>query len=57
MQPDLCDFIEKIRSLGYKVKLDTNGYRPQVISELLNKNLPDYIAMDIKSGYCESHLR
>lgn len=51
LQPDLIEFIEKVRSLGYKIKLDTNGYRPQTISELLNKNLLDYIAMDIKAGY------
>lgn len=50
LQPDLCDFIKKIRSFGYKVKLDTNGYRPQVISELLSKNVLDYIAMDVKAG-------
>lgn len=51
LQKDLIEFIEKVRSLGYKIKLDTNGYRPQIISELLNKNLLDYIAMDIKAGY------
>ena len=51
LQPDLIEFIKKVRSLGYKIKLDTNGYRPQTISELLNKNLLNYIAMDIKAGY------
>lgn len=51
LQPHLAEFIEKVRSLAYKIKLDTNGYRPQTISELLNKNLLDYIAMDIKAGY------
>lgn len=51
LQPDLAEFIEKVRSLGYKIKLDTNGYKPEIISNLLNKNLLDYIAMDIKAGY------
>ena len=36
--------------MGYKIKLDTNGYRPDVISSLLEQNLLDYIAMDIKAG-------
>ena len=51
LQTDLSEFIEKVRSLGYKIKLDTNGYRPEIISDLLNRNLLDYIAMDIKAGY------
>lgn len=51
LQPDLPAFIKKVRSLDFKIKLDTNGYRPDVIFELLNENLLDYIAMDIKSGY------
>lgn len=51
LQPDLPEFISKIRHLGYKVKLDTNGYRPEVLSVLLQDDLLDYIAMDIKSGF------
>lgn len=51
LQPDLKDFIIKVRALGYKIKLDTNGYRPEVIASLLKDNLLDYIAMDIKSGF------
>lgn len=51
LQPDLVEFIEKIRSFGYKIKLDTNGYRPEIIADLLSRNLLDYIAMDIKAGY------
>ena len=50
LQPDLADFMEKVRSFGYKIKLDTNGYRPEVITNLLEKKLLDYIAMDIKTG-------
>ena len=51
LQTDLSDFIEKVRSLNYKIKLDTNGYRPEIIQSLLNKKLLNYIAMDIKAGY------
>lgn len=51
LQADLIPFIEQVRSLGYQIKLDTNGYRPDIISDLLNQNLLDYIAMDIKAGY------
>ena len=51
LQKGLSEFIEKVRSLGYKIKLDTNGYRPEIISDLLSKHLLDYIAMDIKAGY------
>ena len=50
LQTDLSEFIKKIRSLGYNIKLDTNGYQPDVIADLLNQNLLDYIAMDIKAG-------
>ena len=48
---DLIPFIEDIRKLGLKVKLDTNGYRPEVLKEILDKNLVDYIAMDIKAVF------
>ncbi len=50
LQPDLEDFIGKVRELGYLVKLDTNGYRPWILGELLRKNLLDYVAMDIKAA-------
>lgn len=47
---DLEDFIVKIRSLGLLIKLDTNGYRPEVLKDLCEKKLLSYVAMDIKSG-------
>lgn len=49
LQPDLADFIRQVRQMGYLVKLDTNGTKPDVIQALLQQNLLDYIAMDIKS--------
>ncbi|MBR2334508.1 MAG: anaerobic ribonucleoside-triphosphate reductase activating protein [Clostridia bacterium] len=47
---DLEDFIGKIKALGYKVKLDTNGTNPTMVQNLINKGLVDYIAMDIKNS-------
>ncbi len=45
---DLMGFCKKIKDLGFLVKLDTNGSRPEVIRDLLDANLIDYIAMDVK---------
>ena len=50
LQADLPAFIEKIRSLGFKVKLDTNGTNPEMIKKLLSAKLIDYLAMDLKSS-------
>jgi len=49
LQKDLKDFIIKIKELGFLVKLDTNGTNPDIIQNLIEKNLLDYIAMDIKA--------
>ncbi len=50
LQKDLQEFIVKIKGLGYAVKLDTNGYRPEVLQSLIEKGLLDYVAMDIKNS-------
>lgn len=50
LQPDLQEFIENVKELGYAVKLDTNGYRPEVLANLLQRGLLDYVAMDIKAS-------
>lgn len=47
---DLERFVKAIKALGYKVKLDTNGYEPDRLSELLNDRQIDYVAMDIKNS-------
>ena len=47
---DLIEKIEKIKELGFKIKLDTNGTNPEVLRELLRKNLLNYVAMDIKNS-------
>jgi len=49
LQPDLLDFLTQVKSLGYFVKLDTNGARPDVLQEAIEKKLVDYIAMDLKA--------
>lgn len=46
----LKDLITGIRERGFAVKLDTNGYHPQLLKELLNEKLTDYVAMDIKNS-------
>ena len=49
IQPDLEEFITKIKELGFPVKLDTNGTNPGVIKSLIDKKLIDYVAMDFKT--------
>lgn len=49
IQKDIEKFIKKVKKLGYLVKLDTNGYLPSVIKNLIKKRILDYIAMDIKA--------
>lgn len=48
--PELKERIIKIRELGYKIKLDTNGTFPFVVEDLINSGLVDYVAMDIKNS-------
>lgn len=50
LQPDLEQFINRIKELGYMVKLDTNGSNPDVLNSLLHKGLLDYVAMDVKAS-------
>ena len=49
IQPDLIQFLQKLRTKKYSIKLDTNGYRPDVVKKVLSSKLVDYIAMDIKA--------
>ena len=50
LQPDIDEFMAKIKALGYKIKLDTNGSKPEKLARLIEKSLIDYIAMDIKNS-------
>jgi len=47
---DLTSFIKKIKDLGFLVKLDSNGLRPDILKDLIDNSYVDYIAMDIKSS-------
>ena len=49
IQPGLISMCKKIKQMGYPVKLDTNGSRPEVIRWLIEEDLIDYIAMDVKT--------
>lgn len=49
LQPDLKPYLKWIKSLGYKLKLDSNGSNPDVISELLSEGICDYYAIDYKA--------
>ena len=48
LQPDLKEFLQEIKSMGFLVKLDTNGSLPTRLSDVLD--IVDYVAMDIKSA-------
>ena len=49
LNPDLKEFAKKIKSLGYSVKLDTNGTNPQAVKNLFEEQIVDYFAVDIKN--------
>ncbi|HIH22002.1 MAG: anaerobic ribonucleoside-triphosphate reductase activating protein [Candidatus Diapherotrites archaeon] len=51
MQKDLPEFLARVKSLGFKAKLDTNGSNPEMLKEILEKRLADYVAMDIKGTF------
>ena len=57
IHPELLGLLRAIRTLGYPIKLDTNGYRPQTLRGLLEEGLADYVAMDLKNspeGYADA---
>ncbi len=49
LQPDLLRFLSDIKALGYKIKLDTNGSKPDVLEAAIKRQLVDFIAMDLKA--------
>ena len=49
LQKDLPALLQAIKELGFAVKLDTNGYRPDVLREVVEQGLVDYVAMDVKN--------
>ena len=50
LQPDIEQFIRKIKDMGFAVKLDTNGSFPDKLIHLVEQGLVDYVAMDIKNS-------
>jgi pyruvate formate lyase activating enzyme len=56
LQPDLKAFLKRIKDMGYSVKLDTNGYRPEILKDIVNSGLVDYVAMDIKNSQAKYAL-
>ena len=50
LNKELVDFIRRIKEMGFLVKLDTNGSNPDILQQLIDENLLDYVAMDIKGS-------
>ena len=49
LQDDIVSFAEKVKKMGYLIKIDTNGMYPEMLKELIDRKLVDYIAMDVKA--------
>ncbi|MBW2654153.1 MAG: anaerobic ribonucleoside-triphosphate reductase activating protein [Deltaproteobacteria bacterium] len=56
LQKDLIVFCRKVKDMGYKLKLDSNGTRPYVLAKLFEEDLIDFISMDIKTSLENYHL-
>ncbi len=50
LHKDIPDFLRRVKELGYKIKLDTNGSNPALLREIVGKRLVDRVAMDIKNS-------
>ena len=50
LEPHLKEHIIKVKELGFLIKLDTNGTNPEIVKDLIDSNLLDYVAMDIKNS-------
>lgn len=50
MHPEIYGLCRKIKNLGFKIKIDTNGYYPYILMKLIENKLIDYVAMDIKTA-------
>jgi len=51
LQPDLKDNLKRVKDMGLKVKLDTNGLNPTLLRDLIDEKLVDFVAMDIKAPF------
>ena len=50
LRKDLPDLLARVRDIGYKIKVDTNGDHPDLLKEIVKAGLADYIAMDVKNS-------
>ena len=50
LQKGIIDFMRKIKAMGFKIKLDHNGTKPEILKEIIDEGLVDYIAVDIKNS-------
>ena len=51
LQKDIAIFMKLVKEKGYKIKLGTNGSKPQILKKLIEDKLIDYVAMDIKNSF------
>lgn len=51
LQPDIIPFVRTLKKMGYPVKLDTNGSRPDVVDGMLKKGMLSYVALDYKAPW------
>lgn len=51
IQEDLLDFVQKVKQMNFLIKIDTNGSRPEILKKIIDRQLADYIAMDIKAPF------
>ncbi len=56
LQPDLIEFIKKVKAMEYLVKLDSNGSNPDVLKKIIDEKIVDFIAMDIKATFDKYNL-
>lgn len=49
IHPQVIPFVSEVKKMGFEVKIDTNGSRPEVIRQLIDENLLDYVALDFKA--------
>ncbi|MBC2704712.1 anaerobic ribonucleoside-triphosphate reductase activating protein [Desulfobacula sp.] len=56
LQKDVIAFCRKVKDMGYKLKLDSNGTRPHILARLFEDRLVDFISMDIKTSLENYHL-
>ena len=49
LNPDIVELCEEIKELGFKIKIDTNGLNPDVLKELIDYSLVDFVALDYKA--------